>query len=134
MATTPDSHAGGPRFESRYHPTKSFGAQTPPYPASRSQRCVKGPKRDGVRESRAPGMTKNTFISQLYYLSFDSKIPILMPNPLFICRTTVAASTSCLTSPPSSTTGGGCTTKGRGDSGEGEGPQPPQQTTGNAKK
>ena len=43
MATTPDSHAGGPRFKSRCRPTKKFGAQTPPYPASRSQRYAKGP-------------------------------------------------------------------------------------------
>ena len=55
MATTPDLHAGGLGFKSRCRPTKKFGAQTPPYPASRSQRCVKGPSPpkgamwDGVR-------------------------------------------------------------------------------------
>ncbi len=35
-----------------------FGAQTPLYPASRSKDASRVPKRNGVRESWAPGMTK----------------------------------------------------------------------------
>ncbi len=51
MAMTPDSHAGGLGFKSRCRPTKKFGAQTPPYPASRLQRCVKG-RRPSTRDDK----------------------------------------------------------------------------------
>ncbi len=64
MATTPDSHAGGPHaggpgFVSRCRPT-NFGAHLPytPPPSRKDVSTVKGPERDGVRESRAPRMTK----------------------------------------------------------------------------
>ena len=63
MATTPDLHAEGPGFESH-----QVWSPSPLYPASRLQRCVKGPERDGVNESRAPGMIKN-----ILYFSLDAK-------------------------------------------------------------
>ncbi len=62
MATTPDSHAGGPGFKS---PT-NFGAHLLYTPPSGRKDASRVPKRDGVRESRAPEMTKKIYADFFY--------------------------------------------------------------------
>ncbi len=59
MAKTPDSHAGGPGFKSRCRPI-NFGAHLPYTPPPGRKDVSRVPEGDGVRESRAPGMTKKS--------------------------------------------------------------------------
>ncbi len=79
MATTPDSHAGGQIPV----PPHQLWSPSPLYPASRSQRCVKGPERDGVRKSRAPVMTKKTctYLQVLEIERGERVLVVVVPSP-----------------------------------------------------
>ena len=55
-------------------PPHQLWSPSPLYPASRSLRCVKGPKRDGVRESRAPGMTKKKQKANQYFYGIFEQV------------------------------------------------------------
>ncbi len=65
MATTPDSHAGVPGFESLCCPTKVWSPNTPIPHLGFAKICVKSPSPPkGAMwdaEGRAPGMTKKPF-------------------------------------------------------------------------
>ena len=88
MATTPDSHAGGPGFEFWCSPTKKFGAIETPQTPPQSRKYVSRvpPPRNGpcgmvYAEGRAPGMTK-----AIKYLTRVGVLPSRADHRLWVPR------------------------------------------------
>ena len=55
-------------------PVPKFGAQTPPYPTSRSQRCVKGPKGMVYSKAEHPGWQKKFLCSIILSKTYNNHI------------------------------------------------------------